>query len=105
VSYEPDADDPLTPREQRALALWRAPEPPVDLAARVVARLEAERATGGAARPLALAAVAAAVVAGLFALRLLSSGAGSLPGTAGDARVGDAGLTAEARPASDGVGS
>jgi hypothetical protein len=105
---EHDEDDRLTARERHALALWRTPEPPADLPARVMARLDAERGAGGAARPVFMAAVAAALVGGLFALRLLSSAAGSSTGSAGDARlvggVGDGGGAAETSPRGDGVG-
>jgi hypothetical protein len=102
---EIDSDDPMTPLEQRALALWRAPEPPADLATRVVNRLQSERGAGGAARPVAMAALAVALVGGLFALRLLSSAAGSPPG---DVRpvggVADGGGAAETSPRGDGIG-
>ena len=98
---DPDTDE-FSGRERRALALWRAPEPPADLPARVMARLEAER---GGARPVALAVLAAAVVGGLFALRLLSSSAAS--SSAGDARFvgGDGGSAAEVSATGDGVRS
>jgi hypothetical protein len=105
---ETDLDDRLTARERRALALWRTPEPPADLASRVVARLESERGAGGAARPVAMAALAVALVGGLVALRLLSAAAGSAPGGAGDVRLvggaGDGGGAAETSPRGDGVG-
>jgi hypothetical protein len=96
-------DDRLTPRERRALALWRAPEPPEDLPARVVARLEAERGAGGAARPVAMA-LAVALVGGLVALRLLAAGAP--PGATGEVRLlgADGGGAAETSPRGDGVG-
>jgi hypothetical protein len=104
---EPESPDGITARERQALALWRAPEPPADLADRVVARLAAERASGGAARPFALAALAVAVVMGLFAARLLSSAAGAPPG-AGEVRlvggVGDGGGAAETSARGDVAG-
>jgi hypothetical protein len=103
---DPELAGPLTARERRALALWRAPEPPPDLAARVMARLESERGASGAARPVAMTALAVALVGGLVALRLLSSTGGSSGG--GDVRLvggaGDGGGAAETIPRADGVG-
>jgi hypothetical protein len=100
-----DSEDDLSPGERRALAAWRAPEPPADLAERVVARVVAERLSRGAARPVALAALAAAVVSGLFALRLL---AGAAPSGASEARLlgggGDGGGAAETSGLADGRG-
>lgn len=102
---ELEVTGPLTARERRALALWYAPEPPQDLAARVMARLESERGASGAARPVAMTALAVALVGGLVALRLLSS-AGNSGG--GDVRLvggaSDGGGAAETSPRADGVG-
>jgi hypothetical protein len=99
-----DSDD-LTGAERRALALWRAPEPPADLADRVLARLETERSTGGAVRPVAMAALAVALVFGLFALRLVTAG-GASPGAESrmSGGVADGGGAAETSPRGDGVG-
>jgi hypothetical protein len=98
-------EDELSPGERRALAAWRAPEPPADLAERVVGRVLAERRSRGAARPVALAALAAALVSGFFALRLL---AGAAPSGAGEARLlgggGDGGGAAETSGLGDGRG-
>ncbi len=100
-----ERDDDLTAGERQALATWRAPEPPADLAERVVSRLAAERRSRGAARPVALAALAVALVSGLFALRLL---AGAAPSGPGEARLlgggGDDGGAAETSTLADGRG-
>jgi hypothetical protein len=103
MTNDGDGDD-LTTRERRLLALWRAPEPPEDLASRVVARLQSDRTTGGSARPVALAALAVAVVGGLVVLRLLSAAASGPPG--GEVRLvgGDGGGAAETSSRGDGVG-
>jgi hypothetical protein len=108
VIDEPDGSDRLTEREERALASWRTPDPPADLAERVVARFEAERAGGGAARPVAMAALAVALAGGLFVLRLLSAAGGSSSGAGDDVRLvgggGDGGRAAETSARGDGMG-
>jgi hypothetical protein len=97
VSRDPDE---WSARERRALALWRAPEPPPELAGRVLERLTAERGSGGSARPMALAALALVLVAGLFGVRLLASAAG--PGTeVGNVHPADGGSAIEANPVGD----
>jgi hypothetical protein len=89
----------FTARERRALAAWRAPEAPADLAARVLDRLESDRRSGGSARPMALAALALALVGGLFGVRLLAS-ASSAP-EVGNVHPADGGSAVEANPVAD----
>jgi hypothetical protein len=94
MKMDVDGEEPLTAGEREALALWRAAEPPADLAERVLARLEGERGAG--VRPLAVAALAAALVVGVAAARLLSAAGPALPvsgGLAGDGgSAGETGL-------------
>jgi hypothetical protein len=99
----PHDDEAFSARERLALDAWRVPAPGEDFAARVVARLEPERAAARGARPLALAAVAAMLVGGFFATRLFT-GAGS---TWGEVRAlpGDGGSSAEVSGPGDGVRS
>jgi hypothetical protein len=99
-----DPDEPFSASERRALSLWRAPEPPADLAARVVAGV---RGPGIAARGAAYAALAVVVVAGFFAVRLMSAGAVSAPANVDDGQTlaGDGGASAEVSVRGDGVRS
>lgn len=94
----------FSPRERHALDRWRAPEPPDDLAARVLTRMEGERAAGSrGGRQLAAAALALILVGGFFATRLFTGGAS----TWGEARAvpGDGGSSVEVSPLGDGVRS
>jgi hypothetical protein len=102
MERDPEADLPFSPRERRALALWRAPEPPADFAARVLS--EARPGRGAAARGAAYAALAVVLVGGFFAVRLMSSGVA--PGPADrQTFAGDGGASAEVSPRGDGVRS
>jgi ferric-dicitrate binding protein FerR (iron transport regulator) len=87
-----DPDEPFSAAERRALALWRAPEPPEDLAARVLDGLRPER--GVAARGAAYAALAMVLAVGFFAVRLLSAGVVAPPGEV-QTFAGDGGASAE----------
>jgi hypothetical protein len=96
-------DDRFSPAERRALDLWRAPAPPDDFSARVLTRLDSERAAPRQVRHFAVAALALVLVGGLLAVRLMSGESSSL----GVARpvVGDGGSAAEASALADGVRS
>jgi len=96
-----ERDDELSPAERRALDAWRAPEPPHDFEARVLA--QAGQSPRGL-RQVAVAALALVLVGGFFAARLLTGGAS----TFGEVRVapgGDGGPSVEASPIADGVRS
>ena len=95
--------DGFAPTERRALDSWRAPEPPDDFGARVLARLESERVAPRAMRQVALAALAVMLVGGFLTARLLSGGAS----TFGEVQrvPGDGGPSVEASPSGDGVRS
>ena len=97
-----DFDD-FTARERRALSAWRVPEPPPELVSRVMAGLEVARGSGGSARPMALAALALALVGSFFGVRLLAStaGAGSQLENIGNVHPADGGSAVEAQPVSD----
>jgi hypothetical protein len=95
-----DDDGRFSPEEMRALALWRVPEPPTDLAERVLARAAAE-VKAQPRRGWAVAAAALVLVGGVLTMRtLLHQGAVLEP--SGVVRA-DAGPAPEVRQAEDGV--
>jgi hypothetical protein len=96
-----ERDDDFSAGERRALDSWRAAEPPDDFGARVLSRLESERAVPRARRQVAVAALAVMLVGGFFAARLFSQEHASF----GEERgvLGDGG--SEASPVGDGVRS
>jgi ferric-dicitrate binding protein FerR (iron transport regulator) len=96
-----ERDDDFSAGERRALELWQAPEAPDDFGARVLSRLESERAAPRPLRQVAVAALALVLVGGFFAARLLSEETSSF----GEAHAvpGDGG--SEASPIGDGVRS
>jgi hypothetical protein len=98
-----DRDDQLSWRERDALDQWRVPTPSDDFSARVLARLDGERATPRAVRQLAVAALAVMLGGGFFALRLMSSGASTFG--PGPQMAGDGGSSLEVHPTSDGLRS
>lgn len=95
--------DDFTARERQALAQWRVPAAPDDLAAVVLSRLDAERAAPRGARPLAVAAVALVLVGGFLATRLFTGGSSTWGGMR--ALPGDGGSSAEVSALGDGIRS
>jgi hypothetical protein len=97
-----ERDEELSPAERQALDLWQVSEPPGDFHARVLARVQSERAPR-ALRQVAVAALAVVLVGGFFAARLFTGGAS----TFGEAHLapGDGGATVEASRTTDGVRS
>jgi hypothetical protein len=97
-----DDNDELSVDERRALALWRVPEPPADLAERVLARGAVASAGLPTLRGLAVAAVVLVVVGGILGMRSLMRPPAPLLETSGVYRP-DAGPRPEVRLPSDGT--
>jgi hypothetical protein len=94
--------DDFSPRERQALASWTTPDGPGDFPARVLARVQRQRTSRGL-RSVAAVAVAAVLVGGFFAARLLSSGGSTFGAAHGFPNDGGSGV--EVNPLPDGVRS
>jgi hypothetical protein len=94
--------DDFSPRERQALTSWTTPPAPADFPARVLARLEGQRPSRGL-RPFAALALAAVLVGGFFAARLLTSGGTTFGAAPGFPNDGGSGV--EVNPLPDGVRS
>jgi hypothetical protein len=95
-------DEPFSSEEQRALSLWRVPEPPPDLGQRALAQTGAQAARMPPLRGLAVAAAALVLLGGLVTIRTLRGQSPPPPLAEGLARP-DAGPGPEVRQPFDGV--
>jgi len=97
-----DDEAEFTGEERRALGLWRVPEPPADLAERVLARHAVASASLPALRGLAVAAVVLVLVGGFLGMRTLGRRPAP-PLESSSVYYPDAGPRPEVRLASDGT--
>jgi hypothetical protein len=71
-------DEEFSALEREALAAWRAVEPPAGFCERVISEASRQRGAVSPFRGMAVAALAAALLAGLFSVRaLMGHGTGS----------------------------